>query len=193
MLHPSKKRFIRNPHSRYANISFVPGGRYLVSCSLDGICVWDLGYTSNADPKLLASLGPSVGARSIWINTTSDRLGLIIMAQFEWALPVIYLGYLRMVTLLYSILHVSVYEIYPQSKTPQLTQVAHLNCPVPLSSDPHLLPNKIVWHGFYQNRIIFTVWDYRLNHSTTFSADVNPDDGYTDPEVHFHFFQYLFV
>jgi hypothetical protein len=98
-----------------------------------------------------------------------------------------------MVTLLYSILHFSVYEIYPQSETPQLTQVAHLNVCGPAISEPHLLPNKVVWHTYYQDRIVFTVWDYRLNHSTTFSADINPDDYYYSPQVHFHFFQYLFV
>ena len=84
VLHPSKKRIIRNPHPHLASIFLVPGGRYLVSHSLDGtICVWDLGYTSNADPKLLASLGTSVRDRSVWITTTSDRMGLIIAAQFE--------------------------------------------------------------------------------------------------------------
>ena len=84
VLHPSKTRIIRNPHplQHHADIFLVPGGRYLVSCSLDGICVWDLGYTSNADPKLLASLGPNTGAHSFGINTTADRMGLIIV-QFQ--------------------------------------------------------------------------------------------------------------
>ena len=82
VLRPSKKRIIRNPHSRQTDILLVPGGRYLVSCPLDGICVWDLGYTSNADAKLLASLGPNAGAYSFGINTTSDCMGLIIV-QFQ--------------------------------------------------------------------------------------------------------------
>jgi hypothetical protein len=87
-----------------------------------------------------------------------------------------------MVTLLYSDQHVSVYETYPQSETLQLTQVAHLNVGAPVSSVPHLLPNKLVWARTYQDRIVFWVWDYRLNHSTTFSADINDY-----PKVHFHF------
>jgi hypothetical protein len=81
VLRPSKKRIIRNPHSFDANIFLVPGGRYLVSNSFDRTCVWDLGYTSNADPKLLASLEHNTRARSFGINTTSDRMGLIIIVQ----------------------------------------------------------------------------------------------------------------
>ena len=102
-----------------------------------------------------------------------------------------------MVTLLYSTQddthHWFVYEIYPQSETPQLTQVAHLNGPLPVFIETHLLPNKIVWYKGYGDRLVFMVWDYRLNHSTTFSADINPDDCHPCPQVHFHFFQYLFV
>ena len=82
VLRPSKKRSIRNPHSLQISFFLVPGGRYLVGYSLEGICIWDLGYTSNADAKLLASLGPNAGAHSFGINTTSDRMGLIIV-QFQ--------------------------------------------------------------------------------------------------------------
>ena len=80
VLHPSTIRTIWNPHLlETKNIFLVPGGRYLVSCSSDRICVWDLGYTSNADPKLLASLGRNDGTRFFAINTTEDRMGLIIV------------------------------------------------------------------------------------------------------------------
>ena len=79
VLRPLKKRIIRYPHSFRGDIFLVPGGRYLVSRSRDHICVWDLGYTSNADPKLLASLGLNEEARCFSINTTSDRMGLIIV------------------------------------------------------------------------------------------------------------------
>ena len=82
VLHPSKKRIIRNPHSLQTDIFLVPGGRYLVSCSIDRLCLWDLGYTSNADSKLLASLGPNARPFSFRINTTSDCMGLTIV-KFE--------------------------------------------------------------------------------------------------------------
>ena len=40
------------------NLCFlVPGGRYLVNYSPGGISVLDLGYTSGADCKLIASIG----------------------------------------------------------------------------------------------------------------------------------------
>ena len=79
VLRPSKKRIIQNSYSFRGDMFLVPGGRYLVSRSRDHICVWDLGYTSNADPKLLASLGSIDGTRSFGINTTPDRMGLIIV------------------------------------------------------------------------------------------------------------------
>ena len=79
VLQPSTKRIIRTPHSSDTGIFLVPGGRYLVSRSRGDICVWDLGYTSNADPKLLASLGSNDGTHSFGINTTSDCMGLIIV------------------------------------------------------------------------------------------------------------------
>ena len=78
VLCPTTKRIIQHPHSRTPHNFLVPGGRYLVSHSLDRICVWDLGYTSNADPKLLASLRRYGGIYVLGINTTSDRTGLII-------------------------------------------------------------------------------------------------------------------
>ena len=79
VLRPSKTRIIQKPDSSLPDIFLVPGGRYLVNSSLDGMCVWDLGYTSNADPKLLASLGPNGGLHSFRVNTTTDRMGLIIV------------------------------------------------------------------------------------------------------------------
>ena len=81
-LRPSKKRIIQNPHLSDISIVLVPGGRYLLSSSTGRMCVWDLGYTSNADPKLLASLGPNEGTYSFRIDTTSDRMGLMIV-KFE--------------------------------------------------------------------------------------------------------------
>ena len=80
VLQPSTKRIIRTPHQWFqTDVFLVPGGRYLVSHSIDLICVWDLGYTSNVDPMLLASLGLNEEARCFSISTTSDRMGLIIV------------------------------------------------------------------------------------------------------------------
>ena len=82
-LRPKTSRIIRDPFVKSdsaddTELFLVPGGRYLVRYSSGGLCVWDLGYTSNADPKLLASLRRYGGIYVLGINTTSDRTGLII-------------------------------------------------------------------------------------------------------------------
>ena len=63
----------------------VPGGRYLVSSSPDGILVLDLGYTSSADCKLIASVGPGeVGSNSFkcLVQATPDGTGLVIFFSY---------------------------------------------------------------------------------------------------------------
>ena len=73
-----------------------------------------------------------------------------------------------------------VYEIYPQSETPHLTQIAHHDFDP--SMDPQLeaclLPDSVIWYEFHIDRdwIVFRVWNYRLNHSTCFSVDVDFDN-----------------
>ena len=84
-----------------------------------------------------------------------------------------------------------VYEIYPQSETPHLTQIAlvHFNALNPQEyPQPLLLPGTVIWYGLYKDRIVFRVWDYRLNHSISFSVDIDVDDhGVCNLEVYiFH-------
>ena len=80
----------------------------------------------------------------------------------------------------------SVYEIYPQSETPHLTKIAHLDFDPPILYQAHLLPETIVWYGFHEDRIVFRVWDYRLNHSISFSVDVDANEFFEyNPEVYF--------
>ena len=64
-----------------------------------------------------------------------------------------------------------VYEIYPQSKTPQLTLIQATRPPF-AQRRAQLLPNRVVWHELHPDRIIVAVWDYRLNHSVRFSGDI---------------------
>ena len=66
----------------------------------------------------------------------------------------------------------SVYEFYPQSETPHLTKIAHLDFNP--SEDPAylLLPDIVIWYFFHDN-CVFWIWDYRLNHSISFSVDVD--------------------
>ena len=82
----------------------------------------------------------------------------------------------------------SVYEIYPQSESPHLTKIAHLDFSPTKDPPVHLLPETVIWFAFYPDkRIVFKVWDYRLNHSISFSVDV---DG-SKPEVDFILFKVL--
>lgn len=82
MLRPRTRRIIEDPLVKdWSSSTFlVPGGRYLVVNSSTGICVWDLGYTSNTDCKLLASVGLQGESSSFLVNTTSDGMGLVIAA-----------------------------------------------------------------------------------------------------------------
>jgi hypothetical protein len=57
---------------------FVPGGRYLVCFSSDGISVLDLGYTSSADCKLIASVGTEGRYKPCKVQATPDGMGLTI-------------------------------------------------------------------------------------------------------------------
>jgi hypothetical protein len=56
----------------------VPGGRYLVGSSRDGISVLDLGYTSSSDCKLIDSVGMEGILKICIVQATSDGMGLII-------------------------------------------------------------------------------------------------------------------
>ena len=69
----------------------------------------------------------------------------------------------------------SVYEIYPQSETPHIIQMAQLDNLDSSKSPPiKLLPGTVVWSGINRDkdRTVFRVWDYRLNHSISFAVDV---------------------
>ena len=67
--------------------------------------------------------------------------------------------------------HLSIFEIYPQSEIPQLTQIAHLGFSSEWEEIAHLLPDTLISRVDNDNRIVFRVVDYRTNYSTFFSAD----------------------
>jgi hypothetical protein len=68
--------------------------------------------------------------------------------------------------------HLSIFEIYPQSEIPVLTRIAHLDWMYSEVPD-HLLPDTLIRHIRYHDRIVFRVVDYRTNYSTCFSVDVD--------------------
>ena len=85
MLCPTTTRIIWDPmggadSDEYrTGLFLVPGGRYLLIYSSQGMGVWDLGYTLNSDCKLLASIGPEAGSTFRKVNDTSDGTGLVIV------------------------------------------------------------------------------------------------------------------
>ena len=83
ILCPRATRIIDDSLAEYFNTGFfiVPGGRYLVGFSLtDGISVWDLGYTSSADCKLIGREG-GLRSDSCMVQATLDGMGLIIFSS----------------------------------------------------------------------------------------------------------------
>ena len=83
----------------------------------------------------------------------------------------------------------SIYEIYPQSETSQLTEIAQLDYDIDEDSPSILIgqlsPTTVIWYSFYEDRIVFRVWDYRQNHSVNFSVDIQIDKYEFDFEVYF--------
>ena len=70
------------------DVFVVPGGRYLVSFSGKGIVVLDLGYTSSADCKIIASTGEA-GPNNlnvkclVQVQATPDGTGLVIFRSYS--------------------------------------------------------------------------------------------------------------
>ncbi|KAF8801207.1 hypothetical protein BYT27DRAFT_7198526 [Phlegmacium glaucopus] len=161
-LSPTATRIINDPfengpegRDHCANLILVPGGRYMVGYSRDGLRVWDLGYMSSADCKLIASLGPGDISHLGDVHATPDGMGLIIFLLRRYKN------------------NCCCYEIYPQSETPQLTQIAHLDFAQSHPRYRYILSDNIIWYAALPNEIIFRVWDYRLNASVSFTAEVD--------------------
>jgi hypothetical protein len=152
-LRARRTRIIKDMTWPDSRLFIVPGGRYLVTDSSNDISVWDLGYTSSADCKLIASVGWEVGFYSCMVQATPDGMGLIILSSHRYS-------------------NCTVYEIYPQSETPQLIQIAQLDFNPSMDLPAVLLPDRVIWYGFYDGRVVFRVWDFRGNYSISFSANV---------------------
>ena len=75
---PRTTRVIKQPNSYCDYVYIVPGGRYLVNATSDGLFVWDLGYVASADCKLIASVRMKAQFRYYLVQVTLDGKGLII-------------------------------------------------------------------------------------------------------------------
>ena len=76
-LHPRTTRIIKHATD---SLFIVPGGRYLVTAGYS-ISVWDLGYVSTVDCKLVASAELEDVCELCMVQTTSDGKGLIILSS----------------------------------------------------------------------------------------------------------------
>ena len=77
MLHPRTTRIIKES---IRSLFIVPGGRYLVTAG-NGISVWDLGYVSTVDCKLVSSVGLGDVFDFCMVQTTPDSKGLVILSS----------------------------------------------------------------------------------------------------------------
>jgi hypothetical protein len=78
MLHPRTTRIINDTTN--SDFIFVPGGRYLVTAG-NGLSVWDLGYVSTVDCKLVASVGLEDYFEFCVVQATPDGMGLVILSS----------------------------------------------------------------------------------------------------------------
>ena len=67
----------------------------------------------------------------------------------------------------------SIFEIYPKSERPLLTEIAHIASE---EQPAHLLPDTVVCRDIHDDRIVFRIVNYRTNYSTRFSAAKRPDN-----------------
>ena len=81
----------------------------------------------------------------------------------------------------------TIFEIYPEDETPNLTQIAHIDLDPNKVHRVCLLPGIVIWHSLYKDRIVFRVWDYQLNHSISFSVDVDVEKFHFGLKVYFNF------
>jgi hypothetical protein len=80
MLHPRTTRIIKDAANGHHFI--VPGGRYLVTAG-NGLFVWDLGYVSTVDCKLVASVGLGDDFDFCEVQVTPDGKGLVILTSYR--------------------------------------------------------------------------------------------------------------
>jgi hypothetical protein len=78
--YPRTTRIIKD--AAQSNMFIVPGGRYLVSAG-DGLFVWDLGYVSTAECKLVASVGLGGDFMFCVVQDTADGMGLVILTSYR--------------------------------------------------------------------------------------------------------------
>ena len=80
LLHTRRSRTINDANK--LQFFIVPGGRYLVTAG-KGLSVWDLGYVSTVDCKLVASIEFGDYFEFFAVQPTPDGKGLIILSSYK--------------------------------------------------------------------------------------------------------------
>jgi hypothetical protein len=78
MIHPRTTRIVDDAYR--SHLFIVPGGRYLVTAGY-GLFVWDLGYVSTAECKLVASVGLGDDFQFCVVQATPDGKGMVILSS----------------------------------------------------------------------------------------------------------------
>jgi hypothetical protein len=78
MFHPRTTRIVEDANK--SHLFIVPGGRYLVTAGY-GISVWDLGYVSTVECKLVASVKLRENFGFCLVQATPDGMGLVILSS----------------------------------------------------------------------------------------------------------------
>ena len=81
VIRPRTTRIIEDANK--SQFFIVPGGRYLVTAGYYGLFVWDLGYVSTVDCKLIASVGLGDDFEDCMVQATSDGKGLVILSCYR--------------------------------------------------------------------------------------------------------------
>ena len=82
MLHPRRIRMVDRDDVDISQSFIVPGGRYLVTAGND-LFVWDLGYVSTVECKLVASVELEDYCRFFVVQATPDGKGLVILSSYD--------------------------------------------------------------------------------------------------------------
>jgi hypothetical protein len=154
------------PISEFFGLYLVPGGRYLVTLDDQNLSVLDLGCTSDkdmsSDSRLARAWSTKVqDTEAFDFHPTPDGLGIRMLM----------LLYVMTTSLTFFIIYpfcrthgaLAVFEIYPQSKNPNLVRIAEINYNLDehYPADCFLYGDRAVFFSRSQNIII--IWDFVAN------------------------------
>ena len=154
------------PVRRFLSLYLVPGGRYLVTLDDQNLSVLDLGCTSDqdmsSDSRLARAWSTKVQHTEAFdFHPTPDGLGIRILMLLYVMTPSMTFFIIYPFCRTHGAL--AVFEIYPQSKNPNLVRIADINYNLDehYPADCFLYGDRAVFFSCSQNIII--IWDFVAN------------------------------